>query len=195
MPTGVIKGPESEAIWARAVKTTEEQYPGLKGKDKNKFYAIVMTIYKNMCTKHKCTPKNESDMSMILNRLELFGESLPVDYTGWQLEEPLNAEEKKLTSNVVRDLNKGMRTAMSVLNKWMMNNYVDVNSSDGMDKIGEELSVVWGKYIKPIINNKKYESTGITDAEPVYEAGQRLINFIKKYYGLTFWTSLGDYIH
>jgi len=38
MPTGVIKGSESEAIWARAVKTTEEQYPGLKGKDKNKFY-------------------------------------------------------------------------------------------------------------------------------------------------------------
>jgi hypothetical protein len=202
MPVGVIKGPESEAIWKRAKEAAQEQYPDLKRKDKNRFYAIVMTIYKNMCTKHNCTPKSESDMSMILNRIELFEsyseeskeKILPKNYVGWQLQEPLSEEEKKITSNAVKDLNNGMRDGMRELKKWMESANIDI-SKNGISEAGEKLSEVWGKYIKPVIENEKYKSTGINDAEPIYEAGQRLIDFIKEYYGLTGWTSLGDYIN
>lgn len=203
MPVGVIKGPDSEVVWKRAKEAAQEQYPGLKGKDKNRFYAIVMTIYKNICTKHNCTPKAESDMSMILNRIELFEscseysnkESLPKNYAGWQLQEPLSEEERKITSDAVRDLNDGMRKGMRELKKWMEDVDIDANTNYGISEAGKKLSEVWDKYIKPIMGNEKYKSTGISDAEPIYEAGQRLIDLIKEYYGLTGWTSLGDYIH
>lgn len=205
MPVGVIKGPDSEIMWNRAKEAAKEQYPGLKGKDKSRFYAIVMTIYKNMCTKHNCIPKAESDMSMILNRLELFEsysdledpnkDSLPKNYVGWQLQEPLTPEERNIMSDAVKDLNSSMKTGMRELKKWMESVNIDVSTRDGMSEAGKKLSEVWGKHIKPVIGNEKYKSTGISDAEPIYEAGQRLIDFIKKYYGLTGWTSLGDYIH
>lgn len=203
MPVGVIKGPDSEVMWNRAKEAAQEQYPGLKGKDKSRFYAIVMTIYKNMCTKHNCTPKAESDMSMILNRLELFesysenfnDDYLPKNYVDWQLQEPITQEERKITSDAVKDLNSSMRIGMRELKKWMESVDIDVSTTDGISEAGKKLSEVWNKHIKPIIENEKYKSIGINDAEPIYEAGQRLIDFIKRYYGLTGWTSLGDYIN
>jgi hypothetical protein len=70
MPVNSIRGPESEDIWGRASSVAKEQYPGLKSSNPHKFYAIVMTIYKQMCSKHKCEPKNES-MAEALRRVEL----------------------------------------------------------------------------------------------------------------------------
>jgi len=60
MPTGVIRGPYSETAWKRAKEAAAAEYPGVEQSDPNKYYAIVMTIYKAICKKHGCKPANES---------------------------------------------------------------------------------------------------------------------------------------
>jgi len=69
LPQGVIKGPDAESSWKAAVAAAQEQYPGLKSKDSDRFYAIVMTIYKKMCKNKSCTPKSEG-MGSLLRRIE-----------------------------------------------------------------------------------------------------------------------------
>lgn len=197
MPVGVIKGPGSEAAWADAVKAAEEQYPGLKSENKDRFYAIVMTIYKNMCKNKGCTPKAESDLSMILNRIELFedaveGLQLPSDYEGWQLRDPMTSEDRETSRKAVLELNSNMRTAARELKAWMDRHEADESN---MALVGRKLSAVWGEYIKPVLFAEEYRSIGLSDAEPAYEAGQRLINFVKNHYEIEGWTDLGDYIH
>lgn len=70
MPVGVVKGPKSEEIWKRAKGIATEGYPGLEASNSDKFYAIVMTIYKAICKKHGCSPSEERT-SLLLGRLEL----------------------------------------------------------------------------------------------------------------------------
>ncbi|MDD5511911.1 MAG: hypothetical protein PHI12_14060 [Dehalococcoidales bacterium] len=71
MPSNVVKGPDAEEVWKRAVAAATDQYgKSLKTADPDKFYAIVMTIYKSMCSKHHCTPKAEKLLKTI-RRLEL----------------------------------------------------------------------------------------------------------------------------
>ena len=60
MPIGVLKGSDSEKYWEMAKKSAKEQYPGLESKDRDRFYAIVMSIYKKMCKGKDCSPKEES---------------------------------------------------------------------------------------------------------------------------------------
>jgi len=47
MPTGVVKTKKDEEAWNRAKSIARKQYPKIK-EDSDKFYAIVMTIYKNI---------------------------------------------------------------------------------------------------------------------------------------------------
>lgn len=52
-----LRGKDSEAAWERAKKIVSDEYgKGLKDSDPNKFYALVTTIYKNICKneKHHC---------------------------------------------------------------------------------------------------------------------------------------------
>jgi len=196
MPARAVKGPEGESIWNRAVATAQKQYPGLKNSDSSRFYAIVMTIYKNMCSKHECTPKSKHEMSMVLNRIELLEgmDPLPSSYYGWKLNEPLDSISKKTMSELVKKLNSAMRLSFSELKSWMDKNEIDISKKEDFKRVGKNLYNTWGKNIKPIIDNKKYNKTGISDVDPIYEAGQRLIDYIKKYYNITGWTNLGEYI-
>ena len=70
MPAGVLKGPKAEEIWARAKRIASEGEPGLEANNPDKFYAIVMTIYKAICKKHGCSPSEER-MERLLGRLEI----------------------------------------------------------------------------------------------------------------------------
>lgn len=71
MPTNAVRGPEGEEQWERAKKAAIDQYGDISKSDPEKFYSIVMTIYKSMCTKHKCSPKAESiSMSKLISLLE-----------------------------------------------------------------------------------------------------------------------------
>jgi len=70
MPAGVIRGPKSEQMWKRAKAVATQGYPGLETTNSDRFYAIVMTIYKAMCKKHGCAPADEST-SLLLGRLEI----------------------------------------------------------------------------------------------------------------------------
>lgn len=71
MPSGAIKGPGAEEIWKRAKDIISQEYPGTEKSDPNKYYALVMTVYKSICKKHGCTPAREEKMSHLLGRLEL----------------------------------------------------------------------------------------------------------------------------
>lgn len=73
MPVGAIKGPDAEKVWERAVAQADKGYPGLKSSNPDKFYAITMTIYKKMCTKHNCSPKAEG-LGSLIRKLELLSE-------------------------------------------------------------------------------------------------------------------------
>lgn len=47
MPANIVK-PGQEGKWARAKAAAHEQYPGMEQKDKDRFYSVVTTIFKNM---------------------------------------------------------------------------------------------------------------------------------------------------
>ncbi len=68
---GFVSGPDGEKVWWMAKRLAKEQYPGLKDKDKDKFYAIVTSIMKNICksNEYNCGGFGES-MSDMLDRLE-----------------------------------------------------------------------------------------------------------------------------
>ena len=87
MPVQSIAGPDSEAMWKRAKKQIQKNYPDLKGAGKSddkstrsRFFALVMDLYKKFCasSKHNCTPtikthpgKQAEGMSDFLGILEL----------------------------------------------------------------------------------------------------------------------------
>lgn len=50
MPHGVVKTKRDEKMWNRAKTATRKQYPYIS-EDSDRFYKIVMTIYKNMTGK------------------------------------------------------------------------------------------------------------------------------------------------
>lgn len=59
MPTNAVRGPEGEEQWERAKQVVIDQYGDISKSDPEKFYSLTTTIYKSMCSKHKCTPKRE----------------------------------------------------------------------------------------------------------------------------------------
>ena len=183
MPSSVVKNLEDEKYWKEAKRVTREQYPDLESKDKNRFYAVVMSIYKNMCKNKGCAVKKES-MSSLLNRLEeSVNLDLPKTYKDWLLNEPIDKERSTLTKEAVVELNKAVKMAASSLMKDMRKrkmNGVFVEKDEG-----EVLGKVWKKYINPVLNDNKYESVGFGEPEPRVLAGQKLINVIKDFYGIT----------
>lgn len=72
MPVSSIKGTESEKRWQDAKKVVDKEYPELKDKDSERYYATVMTIYKSMCKNNSCSPKAES----LVQELDMFVEAL-----------------------------------------------------------------------------------------------------------------------
>ena len=192
MPVNVVKSKEGEKYWGEAKKAVKKQYPDLESKDKDRFYAVVMSIYKNMCKNKGCAVKKES-MSFLLNRLEeSVSLDLPKTYKDWLLNEPVDKERFTLTKEAVIELNKAVKMAASSLMMDMKKrkmNGVFVEKDEG-----EVLGKVWKKYIKPVLNDNKYESVGFEEPEPRVLAGQKLINVIKDFYGITGWTNLGDYL-
>jgi len=72
MPNKVIKGPDAEKMFSKAQEVAAKDYANLKVSDPDRYYAIVMAIYKKMCMNNNCTPKDESideSMSAVLGRL------------------------------------------------------------------------------------------------------------------------------
>ena len=47
MPTNVVHNKRDEKLWNRAKAAARKQYPYIS-EDSDRFYKIVMTIYKNM---------------------------------------------------------------------------------------------------------------------------------------------------
>lgn len=193
MPANVVKNLEGEKYWKEAKKVAKEQYPDLESKDSDRFYAVVMSIYKNMCKNKSCAVKES--MSSILGRIELWESvrlDLPKTYKEWLLYDPADKDAVSLTKDAVSDLNSAVKLAASYLMKNMKKrkmNGVFIEKDEG-----EILSKAWKKYVKPVLNNKSYESIGFKNPEPRILAGQKLINVIKNFYGVTGWTNLGDYI-
>lgn len=74
MPASSVKGPEGEKAWKRAKEIVRMSYPDAK-EDSDKFWALVQTIYKDVCKsdKYNCESlqKNSSSpkMSEVLERL------------------------------------------------------------------------------------------------------------------------------
>ena len=72
MPSSSVKGPDGEKAWERAKEIVKMSYPKAKG---DKFWALVQTIYKDVCKsdKYNCESlQKESSspkMSEILERL------------------------------------------------------------------------------------------------------------------------------
>ena len=192
MPVNVVKSKEGEKYWGEAKKAVKKQYPDLESKDKDRFYAVVMSIYKNMCKNKGCAVKKES-MSFLLNRLEeSVSLDLPKTYKDWLLNEPSDRVSADFTKKAVNVLNTAMKDAAVELTKSMRRRKMHgifVEKDEG-----KVLSWVWKKYIKPIFDNKIYDIVGFGEPEPRVLAGQKLINVIKDFYGITGWTNLGDYI-
>lgn len=69
-----VSGPDGEKAWNKAKQAAEEQYPGLEKRDKDRFYAIVTTIMKKICSSpnYDCGGFGEGKRSMkeIIMRLE-----------------------------------------------------------------------------------------------------------------------------
>jgi hypothetical protein len=191
MPAGAIRGKESEKTWGLAVKAAKEQYPGLKSKDSDRFYAVVMTIYKSMCKNRACSPKRES-MSDLLCKLELLegaNGKIARDYRGWVLNEPFDKESKELTKKAVGALNSAMKKAVADI--------IDGIKGESVFKekaAGATLGKAWKKHVKPVVDDKRYRQVGLNEPEPRVTAGQILIDVVKKHYGIKFFTRLGDYI-
>jgi hypothetical protein len=196
MPVGAIRGPEAEKTWSMAKAAAKKQYPGLESKDKDKFFAIVMTIYKSMCKNKSCSPKRES-MSVILGRLELIeSRTLPSTYEGWLLNEPVDRDSAALTKRAIGELRMAVKEASAELLKGMKERAKNVGR--GVLKISKDdgiaLSKVWKKHVQPVLDNGKYEPVGFLYPEPRVIAGQKLIDVIKEFYGVKGFTNLGDYI-
>lgn len=192
MPSNAISGPDAEKIWDRASEQASNQYGNLKVSNPDKFYSIVMSIYKNMCTKHNCTPKNESDMSMVLRKLELLESSVPKinypsDPRGYQLyAADDSAVSKKRLGLAVSAINSAIKKAS--LDIWA----VIKKGAYDEDIAGEAIGKAWKKHIFPVL--KSYSDVGASDTEAKAETAQKLIDFVKKHYDLRGWTNLGDYI-
>lgn len=195
MPVGAIRGPEAEKAWKSAVAAAKEQYPGMKSKDSDRFYAIVMTIYKSICKNKACSPKRES-MSSVLGRIELMeGKvSLPGNYKGWLLYEPADRGSADLTKKAIGDLNAAVRKAASELLGGMKKRAKIAGKLFDKNVDGAALSKAWDRHVKPVLDSKQYVDVGFSEPEPRVVAGQKLIDVIKGFYGIKGWTSLGDYI-
>ncbi len=70
MPPETVKGPESEENWKKAKGIVDEEYPGLKSEDEDRYYATVMSIYKKMCKNSACSTKAESYIQELDSLLE-----------------------------------------------------------------------------------------------------------------------------
>lgn len=194
MPAG-IRGPEAEKSWDRAKAAAKEQYPGLEAKNKDRFYAIVMTIYKSMCKNKACSPKKEG-MSDILNRIELVESkvAIPKDYRGWLLHEPVDRASADLTRKAIGLLRSAVINAAKELEAGMKDRANGGGKNFDSEVEGKALSDAWGKHVKPVLDDKRYDSVGFGEPEPRVIAGQKLIDAIKGFYGIKGWTDLGDYI-
>jgi hypothetical protein len=74
-----VKGKDGEKAWAKAKAAAKKQYPGVEQSDPDKFYAIVTTIYKNICKSpdYDCRIGEEIEtrthMRHLIERLERIG--------------------------------------------------------------------------------------------------------------------------
>ena len=195
MPAGAIRGRNAERIWKKATVVAREQYPGLKSKDSDRFYAIVMTIYKSMCKNKACSPKREG-MSGILSRIELVESrvAIPKDYRGWLLHEPVDSVSADFTKKAVGLLRSAVMKAAKELEAGMKDRAGGGGKNFDSEVEGRALSDVWRKHVKPVLDDKRYDSVGFREPEPRVIAGQKLIDIIKGFYGIKGWTDLGDYI-
>jgi len=192
MPSSAIKGPEAEKTWDKAKEAAKKQYGNIEKSNPDKFFALTMTIYKSMCTKHNCSPKDES-MSSLIMRLELTEAltaklNLPKDYIEWQL---VGSDDNGMNKEAVKDLNNAMKKASSDILKVIKLQEKETEPYDE-DVLGKAIAKAFKKHLESIM--KKHSDVGANDTEPRYEAIQRLIDFVKGYYGITGWTNLGDYI-
>lgn len=80
MPASVVKNKAGEEAWTRAKAQVNKEYPDVP-KDSDRYYQLVMHIYKSICTspKHDCGPtlrtnpssrKESMSTSELLSRLE-----------------------------------------------------------------------------------------------------------------------------
>lgn len=185
MPSNSISGSESEKYWKKAKAAADEEYPGLKASDPDRYYATVMSIYKNMCKNNDCSPKAESmgvGMSVLLERLERW-KTKPIDW--WQLFSFDDPKMAKKAHDAVADLNGAMSTAT----KKLMGKLPDEYDEEG---VGSAIGWVYRKYVKPV--QKDYVEVGALDTEPSMAAIQWLIDAVKKYYGIKGRTDIADYI-
>lgn len=201
MPVSSIKGPDAEGVWARASKQAEKQYPGLKSSDSDKFYAIVMTIYKSMCLKSNCTPKAEqkdeigsrSMKEMIENvrmdsMLESMGLSSPKTARDWSLYDGESPDAKARNMSAVRELNAGMRKAAGNVYRRISKEIDGYSEREVGKAIGDEMR----RHVFPVMD--KYSDRGAADTEPKYLAVQAIIDMVKKFYDIDGFTGLGDYV-
>ena len=49
MPANLVRGPDGEKAWERAKEIVREQYGDIEKSDKDRFYALVTTVYKSIC--------------------------------------------------------------------------------------------------------------------------------------------------
>lgn len=188
-----LKGPDAEKIWARASKQAMDQYPGLKSKDPDRFYALVMTIYKSMCTKHACMPKAESrsrSMKEMIEDLQMESKGLvvPKGIKGWSLYEGESPEANKRNREAVKDLGSALKRAAGDVYRKIskeIDGYVE-------ERVGKAIGVAMRRHVFPVM--EKYADRGADDAEPRYVAVQSVIDMVKEFYGIDSFTGLGDYI-
>lgn len=79
MPAGLVRGKEGEKAWERAKQIVRKNYPDLANVDKttkdrklkDRFYALVVTLYKSVCKspKYQCEMVG-GQMYQLLTRLE-----------------------------------------------------------------------------------------------------------------------------
>lgn len=69
MPAGLVKGKDGERAWEKAKSIVRKQYPALSenGKGKDRFWALVTTVYKSVC---KSPDYACEGMSGLLDRLD-----------------------------------------------------------------------------------------------------------------------------
>jgi len=99
---GFVGGRDGERAWGKAKRIILKQYPQLAGSDdedapkakKNKFYALVTTVYKSVCkgSDFECAPMQSESMGETLDRLELVNESDFAMVRDQMVEEILNDE-------------------------------------------------------------------------------------------------------
>lgn len=66
MPANLVKGPDGEEAWKKAMSIVRDQYPDLDpdGGDSDRFYALVTTVYRSVCKsdKYSCTDSSEESV-------------------------------------------------------------------------------------------------------------------------------------